>query len=167
MYKLSSRSRQAAHRDPPQWIKDATVKGNPTAPPKLAIHPPSGYPRGTVLHTREIPDASIFRLHVDLASPENRMLPRSPPLSPLAPTIPTFLNELHPSLMRKRTFLMRTAHSLFVNSLCPPFSSSFSALRPYQRHSFDFCERKRRNFRSMIPIDVELSAIFYRSRCTR
>lgn len=71
---------------------------------------------------------------------------RSPPLSPLAPTIPTFLNELHPSLMRKRTFLMRTAHSLFVNSLCPPLLLLFLRPSPLSETFFWFLRTKTTEF---------------------
>lgn len=124
--------------------------------PKLAIYPRPPplprYPRGTALHTREIPDP-----------PFDSFDPTSLP-GPLkiacheeqfSATIPTFLNELHPPLMRKRTFLMRTAFFAVFHFL---LSGPFPLLSRTKGEGAFFWggeEQRRKEFRSMIPISVK------------
>lgn len=124
--------------------------------PKLAIYPRPPplprYPRGTALHTREIPDP-----------PFDSFDPTSLP-GPLkiacheeqfSATIPTFLNELHPPLMRKRTFLMRTAFFAVFHFL---LSGPFPLLSRTKGEGAFFWggeEQRRKEFRSMILISVK------------
>lgn len=96
-------------------------------PKKLAIYPrPRPLPLSSSIPSRDGPSYSR-----NTGTPFDPFDPSSMP-GPLkiacheeqfSATIPTFLNELHPPLMRKRTFLMRTAFfAVFFHShLSGPF----------------------------------------------